>query len=66
MKAARKADVRACNNIMSSRNKSVSAETSKLIGNVNSGLEQLSTLREAFRQDPGVFKPLTTIGNPQA
>ena len=54
------------NNLLTTGNKAVSAETSKLIANVDSGLQQVNLLEQAFNVDPNAFRQLATPGNAQA
>lgn len=53
------------NNLMTTGSK-VSAETAKLISNIDSGLQQIDALENAFNQDPNIFKQLATPGNASA
>lgn len=50
-------------NIGESANKPLSAESSKLLGNVNSALKQITSLEDAFAKDKNVFKQWATPGN---
>jgi len=50
-----KLEITAFNNLLTTGNKALSADAAKVVGNIESGMEQLNALSVAFEKDPTIF-----------